>query len=88
MERRLKEDPPTLLQLSPNHGITSERVRQIEARAFEKLQRAILSAAAELGLSLRPVLESLVEWGAHHAKELDEAHRLLPCDAVVRYRTD
>ena len=54
---------------------------------FRKLQKAILSAAAELGLSLRPVLESLVEWGAHHAKELDEAHRLLPCDAVVRNRT-
>jgi len=88
IERRLKEDPPTLLQLSRKHGTTSERVRQIEARAFEKLRKAILSAAAELGLSLRPVLESLVEWGAHHAKELDEAHRLLPCDAVVRYRTD
>ena len=54
---------------------------------FRKLQKAILSAAAELGLSLRPVLESLVEWGAHHAKELDEAHRPLPCDAVVRNRT-
>jgi len=46
-----------------------------------------LPSQAELGLSLRPVLESLVEWGAHHAKELDEAHRPLPCDAVVRNRT-
>jgi RNA polymerase sigma-32 factor len=52
----LTEDPPTLLQLSRKRGITSERVRQIEARAFEKLQKAILPAAAELGLSLRPVL--------------------------------
>jgi DNA-binding HxlR family transcriptional regulator len=40
-----------------------------------------------LGESLRPVLESLIQWGAHHAKELDEVHRLLPCDAVVRDRT-
>jgi RNA polymerase sigma-32 factor len=47
MERRLKENPPTLLELSRKHGISSERVRQIEVRAFEKLQKAILSAAAE-----------------------------------------
>jgi RNA polymerase sigma-32 factor len=47
MERRLKENPPTLLELSQKHGISSERVRQIEMRAFEKLQKAILSAAAE-----------------------------------------
>jgi DNA-binding HxlR family transcriptional regulator len=39
----------------------------------------------QLGESLRPVLESLIAWGAHHAKELDEAP--LPCDAVVRDRT-
>lgn len=39
-----------------------------------------------LGESLRPVLESLIEWGAHHAKELDEVHRLLPCEAIVRGR--
>src|SRR5262249_3703063 len=40
-----------------------------------------------LGESLRPVLEALIEWGAHHASERDELHRLLPCDAVVRDRT-
>jgi len=72
-------------------GLYSCEVRSARATldfsTFRKLQKAILSAAAELGLSLRPVLESLVEWGAHHAKELDEAHRLLPCDAVVRNRT-
>ena len=39
-----------------------------------------------LGESLRPVLEALIEWGAHHAKELDEVHRLPPCDAVARDR--
>jgi DNA-binding HxlR family transcriptional regulator len=39
------------------------------------------------GESLRAVLESLIEWGAHHAKERDEVHRLLPCEAVVRDRT-
>jgi HxlR-like helix-turn-helix len=40
-----------------------------------------------LGESLRPILESVIEWGAHHARELDEVDRLLPCDAVVRDRT-
>jgi DNA-binding HxlR family transcriptional regulator len=39
------------------------------------------------GLSLRPTLEALIEWGAHQAKEVGEAHRLLPCDAVVRVVT-
>jgi hypothetical protein len=37
-----------------------------------------------LGESLRPILESLIEWGIHHATELDETHRLLPCEAVIR----
>src|SRR5215472_4532940 len=71
-------------------GLYSCEVRSARATldfSQRKLQKAILSAAAEVGLSLRPVLEPLVEWGAHHAKELDEAHRLLPCDAVVRNRT-
>jgi DNA-binding HxlR family transcriptional regulator len=39
-----------------------------------------------LGESLRPVLESLMEWGTHHARERDEVSRLLPCEAVVRDR--
>lgn len=39
VNRRLKEDPPTLDALSKRHGISRERVRQIEVKAFEKLQR-------------------------------------------------
>jgi RNA polymerase sigma-32 factor len=46
-ERRLKEDPTTLEDLSQKYGISRERVRQIEVRAFEKLQKAIKTAAAE-----------------------------------------
>src|SRR5262249_26140128 len=38
-ERRLKDDPATLEDLSQRYGISRERVRQIEARAFEKLQK-------------------------------------------------
>ena len=46
-ERRLKESPTTLEDLSQQYGISRERVRQIEVRAFEKLQKAIKAAAIE-----------------------------------------
>jgi RNA polymerase sigma-32 factor len=44
-ERRLKDEPATLEDLSQEYGISRERVRQIEVRAFEKLQKAIKAAA-------------------------------------------
>jgi RNA polymerase sigma-32 factor len=43
--RRLQDDPATLEELSQKYGVSRERVRQIEVRAFEKLQKAIKSAA-------------------------------------------
>ncbi len=46
-ERRLKDNPTTLEDLSQHYGISRERVRQIEVRAFEKLQKAIKAAAIE-----------------------------------------
>ena len=46
-ERRLKEEPTTLETLGQHYGISRERVRQIEARAFEKLQKAMKTAVAE-----------------------------------------
>src|SRR5215470_11236598 len=46
-ERRLKDEPTTLEDLSKEYGISRERVRQIEVRAFEKLQRAIRAQAME-----------------------------------------
>jgi RNA polymerase sigma-32 factor len=46
-ERRLKDEPTTLEDLSTQYSISRERVRQIEVRAFEKLQRAIRNAAIE-----------------------------------------
>jgi RNA polymerase sigma-32 factor len=50
-ERRLKDEPTTLEDLSKEFGISRERVRQIEVRAFEKLQRAIRKAAVEQNLA-------------------------------------
>ncbi len=46
-ERRLKDEPATLEDLSKEYDISRERVRQIEVRAFEKLQRAIKEAAKQ-----------------------------------------
>jgi RNA polymerase sigma-32 factor len=46
LERRLKDEPMTLEELRKVYGVSRERVRQIEARAFEKLQKAMLAAAA------------------------------------------
>ena len=44
--RRLQDEPATLEDLSQKYGVSRERVRQIEVRAFEKLQAAMQSAAA------------------------------------------
>ncbi len=46
-ERRLRDNPTTLEDLSQHYNISRERVRQIEVRAFEKLQKAIKNAAIE-----------------------------------------
>ena len=44
--RRLAEDPLTLEKLSTEFGVSRERIRQIEVRAFEKVQKAVQKAAA------------------------------------------
>jgi RNA polymerase sigma-32 factor len=44
--RRLAEDPLTLEELSTEFGVSRERIRQIEVRAFEKVQKAVQKAAA------------------------------------------
>ena len=49
-ERRLKDDPTTLEELATQYGVSRERVRQIEVRAFEKLQKAMREAAIERNL--------------------------------------
>ncbi len=44
--RRLAEEPLTLEELSSEFGVSRERIRQIEVRAFEKVQKAVQKAAA------------------------------------------
>jgi RNA polymerase sigma-32 factor len=50
-ERRLKDDPTTLEELASQYGVSRERVRQIEVRAFEKLQKSMRAAAEERNLA-------------------------------------
>ena len=45
--RRLQEEPKTLEELSKEYGVSRERVRQIEVRAFEKIQKAMKTAAMD-----------------------------------------
>ena len=54
-QRRLKDKPSTLEELSVIYKISRERVRQIEVRAFEKLQKSMLALSKEKGL---PVSET------------------------------
>jgi RNA polymerase sigma-32 factor len=49
-ERRLKDEPTTLEDLSTHYNVSRERIRQIEVRAFEKLQKAMREAAKDRGL--------------------------------------
>ncbi len=46
IERRLKDDPVTLEELGMEYGISRERIRQLEVRAFDKLQKLIHAEAA------------------------------------------
>lgn len=50
-QRRLQEPATTLEELSAQYGVSRERIRQIEVRAFEKLQKAIKNAARDQMIS-------------------------------------
>jgi len=49
-ERRLTDEPKTLEELSEVYKVSRERIRQVEVRAFEKLQKAMQKMAREQGL--------------------------------------
>lgn len=54
-QRRLQEDPVTLEDLSGVYSVSRERIRQIEVRAFEKLQKKMQELAKEKGIVADPV---------------------------------
>jgi RNA polymerase sigma-32 factor len=49
-ERKLRDDPITLEDLSQEYGVSRERIRQIEVRAFEKVQKKMLELARQAGM--------------------------------------
>ena len=49
-ERRLSENPKTLEELSKKYKISRERIRQIETKAFEKLQKSMINASKSKNL--------------------------------------
>jgi len=53
--RRLRDDPVTLEDLSQEFGVSRERIRQIEVRAFEKVQKTVKTAAIK-ALAPKPQL--------------------------------
>jgi len=55
--RRLQDEPATLEDLSKEFDVSRERIRQIEVRAFEKVQKAVKNAAQK-ALAPRPLLEA------------------------------
>jgi DNA-binding HxlR family transcriptional regulator len=67
------------LRALEEHGMVSRRLSKESTQGIEYSLTA-------LGESLRPVLQSLMDWGVRHANDLNEPHRLLPCEAVVRDR--
>jgi RNA polymerase sigma-32 factor len=50
MQRRLQDDPVTLEELSTQYDVSRERIRQIEVRSFEKLQKRMQELAKEKGM--------------------------------------
>ena len=57
--RRLADDPITLEELSAEFGVSRERVRQIEVRAFEKVQQAVKAGVAKIQLPKRQAAAAL-----------------------------
>jgi RNA polymerase sigma-32 factor len=52
IQRRLVDEPVTLEELSEQYKVSRERIRQIEVRAFEKLQNAMRELAREKGMQI------------------------------------
>ena len=54
--RRLSDDPLTLEQLSEEFAVSRERVRQLEVRAFEKVQKAVQKATRDRDRGRTPLM--------------------------------
>jgi orotate phosphoribosyltransferase-like protein len=68
--RRLAENPITLAELADEFGVSRERVRQIDVRSFEKVQKAVKNRVARMdapapprhiGFQFSPVVDELAD---------------------------
>jgi DNA-binding HxlR family transcriptional regulator len=92
----LLEGPHRTCDLHRRIAGISQKVLIEQLRALEEHGMVLRSTVDRQGIeyrltpvgeSLRPVLEALIAWGIHHAKELDEDYKIVPCKAVVRDRS-
>ena len=65
------------LRVLEEHGL-------IARETFPDEPQRIDYVLTSLGISLKPILSLLEDWGQHHAEELRETEKLLPCESVVR----
>jgi DNA-binding HxlR family transcriptional regulator len=65
------------LRVLEEHGL-------VERQTYDMEPQRVDYVLTPLGMSLKPLLSLLNEWGQHHAEELKETNKLLPCEAVVR----
>jgi DNA-binding HxlR family transcriptional regulator len=65
------------LRALEEHGLIHRRISGDEPQRVDY-------ELTPLGMSLRPLISLLYEWGQHHAQEVDETNRLVSCEAVVR----
>jgi len=91
----LLEGPKRLCDLQNQISGISQKVLTQQLRSLEEHGLVYRQTFAEeatrvdygltpLGMSLKPLIFQLYEWGLHHAEELEETQCLTPCEAVVR----
>jgi DNA-binding HxlR family transcriptional regulator len=69
------------LRVLEKHGL-------VYRQSFAQEPQRVDYALTPLGVSLKPLLSNLYDWGHHHAEELKETDKILPCEAVVRDATE
>jgi DNA-binding HxlR family transcriptional regulator len=91
----LLDGPRRICELETQiHGISQkvliQQLRSLEEhgvvfrRSSAERPKQVEYALTPLGMSLKPLVAMLYEWGQHHAEEREETGDLLPCAAVVR----
>jgi DNA-binding HxlR family transcriptional regulator len=68
------------LRALEDHGL-------VHRLAFPEEPQRIDYALTPLGVSLKPLISLLYDWGHHHADELHDTERLTPCEAVLGAKT-